>query len=103
MMNPQGGGGRRSKDFQDENSHLEKGGMSTLNIAAKQAGFGSDFTYRQAKSVVDNGVPELIEALDKEKISYNRAADIAKLPKGEQLVPKDKQAAWGSRRTDTTQ
>ncbi|MGB3501872.1 MAG: hypothetical protein WBA44_09625 [Mesorhizobium sp.] len=40
--------------------HLE--GRKSRDVAAEKAGFGSDFTYRQAKSVVDNGTPELSPA-----------------------------------------
>ena len=34
-------------------------GQKTREIAAQKAGFGSEFTYRQAKTVVQNASPEL--------------------------------------------
>ena len=42
----------------------ECSGKETREIAAEKAGFGSEFTYRQAKAVVQNASPELIEAMD---------------------------------------
>ena len=39
-------------------------GKETREIAAQKAGFGSEFTYRQAKTVVQNASPELVEAMD---------------------------------------
>ena len=39
-------------------------GQKTREIAAQKAGFGSEFTYRQAKTVVQNASPELVEAMD---------------------------------------
>jgi ParB family chromosome partitioning protein len=71
--------GRRSDKQLPDNYPEVRSGAETRDLAAKQAGFGSNFTYRQAKSVIDNGVPELVEALDREEISSNRAAEIAKL------------------------
>jgi len=44
----------------------------------------SDFTLRQAKSVLKNGNDEVIEAMDQGKISINKAFHIAKLPADEQ-------------------
>lgn len=52
-------------------------GVKTREVAAEKAGFGSDFTYRQAKSVLATGTPELIEAMDKEEVSISAAAVIA--------------------------
>ena len=42
----------------------EAAGKETREIAAQKAGFGSEFTYRQAKTVVQNASPELVEAMD---------------------------------------
>src|SRR5690606_5686330 len=41
----------------------------TRDIAAKAAGFGNGKTYEQAKSVVENAVPELVEAMDSGRVS----------------------------------
>lgn len=41
-------------------------------------------TYEAAKSVVDTGVPSLVDAVDKGEVSISAAAEVAKLPKEEQ-------------------
>lgn len=46
----------------------------TIDIAAKAAGFSSGDTYERAKKVVDNGTPELVEAMDAGEISISAAA-----------------------------
>lgn len=56
----------------------------TRDLAAKAAGFGNGKTYEQAKSVVDSGVPELVEAMDAGSVSVSAAASITSLPKEEQ-------------------
>jgi len=66
------------------NSPQVEPGQKTREIAAEKAGFGSEFTYRQAKSVVAQGTPELIEAMDRGDVSISAAATIAKLPQEEQ-------------------
>jgi hypothetical protein len=43
-------------------------GKRTDDIAAKKAGFGNKETYRQAKKVVETGTPELVKALDENRI-----------------------------------
>lgn len=43
----------------------------TREIAAKKAGFGSEFSYRQAKTVTQKGTPELIAAMDKGNIAVS--------------------------------
>lgn len=56
----------------------------TRKIAAKRAGFGSDFTARQAEIVVNTGVPELVEAMDKNEIAISAASFLARKPAAEQ-------------------
>jgi ParB-like chromosome segregation protein Spo0J len=51
---------------------------------AKQVGFGSDFTARQAQTVVENGTPALLDAMDRGEISISAAAKVAALPAEEQ-------------------
>lgn len=46
----------------------------TRNIVAKKAGLGSGVTFQQAKTVVDHGVDELREAMDKNSDSVKSAA-----------------------------
>ena len=52
-------------------------GQKTREVAAKKAGFGSDKTYRDAKTVTENATPELIEAMDKGDIAISTAAKLA--------------------------
>lgn len=61
-------------------------GEKTRDIAAKQAGFGSDNSYERAKKVVDHGTPELIEAVDRGDVSISAAALVASLPQEWQQV-----------------
>jgi hypothetical protein len=52
---------------------------------AKIVGFKDVETYRKAEEVCFNGILELIKAMDHDQISIEKAAEIAKLPKKEQL------------------
>ncbi|MEO5330364.1 MAG: ParB N-terminal domain-containing protein [Magnetococcus sp. THC-1_WYH] len=56
----------------------------TREIAAKHAGFGNRTTYEQAKSVINQGIPELAQAMDTGIVSVAAAATLAKLPPEEQ-------------------
>jgi ParB-like chromosome segregation protein Spo0J len=60
-------------------------GNETRAIAAEKAGFKSDRTYRRAKTVVRDGVPELQEAMDDGSLTINAAFEISKLPEEEQV------------------
>ncbi len=55
----------------------------TVEIAARQAGFGNYKTYQQAKKIVQQGIPELVNLVDKE-ISISLAARIADYPAAKQ-------------------
>lgn len=61
----------------------EVSGKETRQIAAEKAGFGNETTYRQAKTVVAQAIPELVEAMDK-TISISAAAMATALPREEQ-------------------
>ena len=52
-------------------------GKRTDEIAAKKAGFGSEFTYRQAKAVTEKATPELVAAMDQGTIAISTAAKLA--------------------------
>ena len=54
--------------------------VQTRDIAAQKSNFGNGKTYQQAKAVVDQGEPELVQAMDNEKVSINAAAKLAKKP-----------------------
>ena len=54
--------------------------QETRDAAAKRAGFGNRETARQAKKVVEDGVLELVEAVDSGEVSVSAAAEVAELP-----------------------
>jgi ParB-like chromosome segregation protein Spo0J len=56
----------------------------TADLAGEKAGFGSGDTYLFAKTVVENGSPDLVAAVDAGEISISAGAAIAELPKPEQ-------------------
>ncbi len=58
------------------------GGRTDDKVAAA-VGMSRD-TYRKAKAVIENGTPEIVEAMDCGAVSVNQASQIAKLPKEEQ-------------------
>jgi ParB-like chromosome segregation protein Spo0J len=66
-------------EFQEDRTQRE-----TRTQAAKTAGFGNHETGRQAKKVVADGIPELVEAMDTGEVSISAAAKVAALPKEEQ-------------------
>jgi phage N-6-adenine-methyltransferase len=55
-------------------------GEKTRDIVAKRAGFSSGTSYERAQFVVDAGVPELVEAVDRGEASVSAAAQVATLP-----------------------
>lgn len=48
------------------------------DTAAKLSGFGNRETARQARTVVERGIPELVEAMDAGDIAISKAAEIAR-------------------------
>jgi len=52
------------------------------DLVAKQAGFSSTDEYRRASKVVDDGVPELVEAMD--AVSVSATVEVASPPSEEQ-------------------
>ncbi len=56
----------------------------TRDLVAKATGFGNGKTYEQAKKVVQQAVPELVQAMDCGKASISAAALVAELPEPEQ-------------------
>ena len=71
--------GQRTDQLPDGSPEVK--GKETREIAAEKAGFTSDFTYRQAKTVVEEGIPELVEKMDAGEVSVSAAAIIAKQDK----------------------
>jgi len=74
------GGDRRSKQIRNCDDET-----LTIDDAAKRAGLGGKDGYFRAKSVVDNGVPELVEAMDSGRLSISAAATLAEAAPEEQI------------------
>jgi len=70
------GGDRRSKEARED----EK---LTVDEAAKKVGFSKDGYFR-AKKVAENGVAELVDAMDQERLSVSTAATLAEAAPEEQ-------------------
>lgn len=79
-------GERRGRPASSDNvqdfAHLD--GKKTREVAAERAGFGNPETYRQAKKVVDEGAPELVQAVESGRVSVSVAATVAEAPKEQQ-------------------
>lgn len=59
-------------------------GKKTREVAAEKAGFGNDKTYRQAAKVVQNGTPNLVQAMDDGRVSISAASILADADSDEQ-------------------
>jgi ParB family transcriptional regulator, chromosome partitioning protein len=70
--------GRPKTEIRQNFGELPKG--KTDAIASQKVGLGNAETYRQAKKVVDNAEPELIEAMDSGDIAVSTAAALTELP-----------------------
>ena len=77
--------------LQGRNKRPEKSGNisgltesgDTRDIAAAKAGLGSGKTLEAAQKVVERGIPELVEAMDRGKVTIHAAKNIAALPDDE--------------------
>ena len=76
-------GKRKDLQLLDNYPEVSKGEWSR-KIASKIAGFNSDFSYRQAKQVVQHGSSQLIQCMDKKWLSLHKASHMAHLPEKEQ-------------------
>lgn len=74
--------GRPAKELDANASNLDSG--KTSEIASEASGFKSHDTYERAKKVVEEGTPELVEAMDKKQVSIADAAAVADAPKKDQ-------------------
>ena len=63
-------------------------GQETRDLAARKAGFGNRETYRHAKTVVERGAPNVVEAMDAGEVSISAAARAVK------AAPKEEQSNW---------
>lgn len=62
------------------NSPQFEPGQKTRDAAAMAAGFDSEWAYRQAKKVTEDGTQELIDAMDQGEIAISTAAKLANAP-----------------------
>jgi hypothetical protein len=72
------GGDRRSKQVRKCDDELK------VDAAAKRAGLGGKDGYIRVKKVIDNGIPELVEQMDKGEIAVSAAAELSTAPADEQ-------------------
>jgi ParB-like chromosome segregation protein Spo0J len=75
-------GERRGRDNRQNFDELK--GQRSDDLASQKAGFGNRMSYDQAKQVVDQGVPELVEAMDSGDLSIYAASVIARQPPEQQ-------------------
>jgi DNA-binding transcriptional regulator YdaS (Cro superfamily) len=75
--------GARS-DLKESGSKCAQVKGKTTALVAKEAGFSSRDTYLRAKKVVEKGIKDVIESMDKKLISIASAAAMAGLPAEEQ-------------------
>lgn len=80
---PKRHGGDRKTDQAGNFSHLNEGAGRNKDIAAAKAGLGSGKTLEAAQKVVERGIPELVEAMDRGKATIHAAKNIATLPDDE--------------------
>jgi hypothetical protein len=69
-----------------DNQYTGRQNFATQNQAAKQAGLGNKETARQTQKVVDDGSPELVEAVDSGEVSISAASNIVDLPRKSSLI-----------------
>lgn len=72
-------GQRTDRELVHNGTQVDKG-SKTRDIVAQKSGLGSHASYERVGKVIDDGVPELVDAMDKKEISIRKAAEIAKLP-----------------------
>ncbi|MDG4574451.1 MAG: ParB/RepB/Spo0J family partition protein [Defluviicoccus sp.] len=63
-------------------------GAETRVMAARKAGFGNETTYRQARTVVEQGAPNVVAAMDAGEVSISAAA------RAVNAAPKEEQSRW---------
>ncbi len=85
--------GSRQGQRTDQAQPVDRGpqvgpGEKTRDIAAQKAGFDSSHAYRLAKTVVERGAPNVVEAMDAGEVSISAAARAVK------AAPKEQQSNW---------
>jgi ParB-like chromosome segregation protein Spo0J len=77
-------GNRQGKRTELQSNRSEVSGKQSRQMAAEHSGFGSATSLARAEKVVERGIPELVEAMDRGDVSLNSAANVADLPKPQQ-------------------
>ena len=77
-------GQRTDRQSLVQNSAHVQSGKKTRDLIAELLGFGSHFTYQEAKKIKSLSAPALIDAVDKASLSISTAALLTKLPQKEQ-------------------
>lgn len=75
---------RMKSGIENPPENFPEGKGDARDLVAKATGFGNGKTYEQAKKVVQQAVPELVQAMDSGKASISAAALVAELPEPEQ-------------------
>ncbi|MAX38797.1 MAG: hypothetical protein CME33_19745 [Gimesia sp.] len=89
------GGDRRSKQVRNIEDEL------TVDEAAKRADLGGKDGYARAKKVIEKGIPELVNAMDSNKLSIAAASELSKCDHEKQksvLKKGAKHAKWYANR-----
>lgn len=74
-----------TEDISDQKRRNKFAGR-TDEVVAKLVGFNNRETFRSAKKVVQSGTPELIKAMDSERISIHQACQLTSLPAETQKI-----------------
>lgn len=77
--------------------HGHKVPILTTDDAAKRSGFSGRGTAYRATTVVDKGIPEVVQAMDDKQIGVQTAWEIAKQPKQDQPALLEKAKAVSSK------
>lgn len=82
--------GKKAVDIKNQNltnpETFPEAGMETRDFVAKRAGLGSGKTYQHAKHAIENAIPDVVEAMDRNAISIYCAYTISKEKKNKQLT-----------------
>lgn len=82
-------GERRGKDNENQDDtncgNFPQSGIKTRDYLAKRVRLGSGKTYQHAKAAIENAIPDVVEAMDRNAISIYCAYTISKEKKNKQL------------------
>ena len=75
---------RKKSGIENPPENFPEGKGDTRDLVAKATGFGNGKTYEQAKKVVQQAAPELVEAMDKGEASVSAASALLDMTHEEQ-------------------